>query len=214
MVLASVNDLAASEVTLTLPRLGRAVAEVRLNAGPGALTVDQAVTLAIAGSSWTMAVTRSGDDRGRLRVLLVAGAGKLHQPVKAKYYEGIPPATVARDLLADVGETPGQIDLPGNLQAWIRRAGPAHEALTALLALYPKRAWRVQPDGSIWIGEETWPDGPAVTVLDERPAAGSYLLSLAPDLQPGMTIPGIGRIGRVVHRIGQQLRTEVWTDGR
>jgi hypothetical protein len=92
---------------------------------------------------------------------------------------------------------------------------PGGAALTAL-ATELEAAWRVLPNGHVWIGAERWPDADAAdaVLLGEWPAEGRALLGVdEPRLAPGTILQG-KHVGRVIHRIhSNHVRTEVFFDG-
>jgi hypothetical protein len=155
--------------------------------------------------------------RGWWRMRCEMGAGRMAKNLPSRYYEGIPAATVARDLLTEAGEAIESIDLPGTLPRYVRRAAPAHEQLAALLA-GTGRIWRVMPNGKIWIGVDSFPSKGPLEVVRAYPEAQRYTLNLTPELLPGVRLTGyidgveqpLGRVERVVHRVGERLHTEVW----
>lgn len=209
------NGLAVVVGTLTIPRLGRAVAELRLSAAADKAPIKAGDKVQLTfedGTTYQMSAERAGADRGLWRVRLVGGAGGLSKVVKPKYYQGIPAATALKDLLTEAGEEAGAVDLPGSLNYWTRRQGPAGEAIRALFLKFPTRAWRIEKDGKLWAGVEAWPAGPEVSVIAHDAIAGSYMLRSEPTLTPGVECEAIGKVGRVLHRIGEKVRTEAWIE--
>lgn len=210
MALLTAGGAPAVQADITLPLVGVPVASVEVVADepyrPG-----QQVDLAFAeGPTLRMTAVRSGLERGRVTAFLAGGGGGMGKAVAARYYQGIPARLAVLDLLREVGEVPGQIDLPDTLTRWVRPAGPAAVALQDLMTAYPDRHWRILPDGTLWIGQETWPAGSDLQILEYHPADGWYLFDLALDLLPGMQAD-VGRVVRVVHRVRERSRTEVWT---
>jgi hypothetical protein len=213
MAFCKLNDFAVIAGAITLPLVGRPTAEMRIDApaGEGAPVAGDAVTVKFEdGTTYKMAVARAGDDNGLTRVLLVGGAGGLGKPIKPRFYGPIPTNVVMGDIITDAGETAGQLDLPGKLPMWTRTEGPAVTAIQALFLQLDGRSWRILADGTVWAGVEAWPAGPPVQVLEQRSAAGAYVLEAVPSLVPGVTLAELGQVVRVVHTIGPQLRAEAW----
>lgn len=207
------NGIAVVDGALSLPAVGRAVAELRLAspAAEEAIRKGGAVTLTFQdGTTYEMGCLRAGEERGLLRVRLAAGKGKLGAVIPPKFYEGAPATVVFKDVLSEAGELAGDLDLPGTLPAWARREGPAFEAIRAFFIEYPTRAWRVMPDGRVWAGVPTWEAGPEVRIVERDPGRARYVLGHLPSLQPGVTLEGIGQVDRVIQHIGKRLRTEVY----
>ncbi len=99
------------------------------------------------------------------------------------------------------------------LPRWVRTAGPAGNALSALLSRTPGAAWRVLPDGTVWAGVDEWPASDADYALLEDDASERRLV-LASDelLTPGVTLDG-RRLSHLVHTVtASSSRTECWLE--
>lgn len=204
-----------TEGLIEVPKVGRAVADLRLSAAlaEAPFAVGDPVTVAFEdGTEYAMTCQRAGDRNGLLTVRLVGGAGKLGKDVKAKFYgNDIAHADVFKDLLREAGETAGAIDLPGSLKYWSRHAGTGFEALRALMLEAPKRIWRVDRAGAVNVFVPAAVAGPDVTLIEAFPASNRFILAVAPTLEPLQTIAQ-GEVDRVIHRIDAgKLRTEAWT---
>lgn len=203
-----------TEGLIEVPKTGRAIADLRLAtaAGDAPINIGDAVTLAFEdGTEYAMACVRAGDRNGLWAVRLVGGVGGLGKDVKAKFYgNDVAFGDVFKDALREVGETAGDVDLPGSLKFWSRHAGTAFEAIRALLIESPKRTWRVGRDGKVNVFIPAASAGPAVELVEAFPASNRYMLNVAPTLEPYQTIQ-FGEVDRVIHRIdGGKLRTEAW----
>lgn len=213
MAYAALDDLPVGRGVLILPRQGRGHAVLTLatpTSGPG---VGDAVQLDLDGQPFSLTVTAAGSFRGAWQVRAVLGNDKLGVLVPAKFYQSIPRATIIRDLLTTAGETPGSIDLPGTATQYVRRAGPAREALAAALS-GQDRAWRFQPGGSLDVlPDASTPYGGDATVVGEDPAGRTVDLLPLVDLLPGhaLTLSSGAEVvvERVVQHIGARLVTEV-----
>jgi hypothetical protein len=206
--------------TIPIPLNGRLTADLKLAITSAPPAAGKQVTLTFeGGQAYKCTVERSGPQGGFQAVRLVGGSGGLSKQVPSRYYQGIPAATVIKDLLGECGEAVGDIDLPSTLAFWVRPEGPAHEALRALMMRYPERIWQVAPNGKVNILVPTWPDYPGeLNIETEQPAAGSYLAGADPRLTPGVRLNmrrGIEklakRVTRVTHLIGRHLRVEIGT---
>lgn len=219
MSLLNANGVPVSQAYISLPRVGRGVADLVLVSDSGPRTGDAVELVWQTGEKFRMACVFAERSRGWWRMRCEMGAGGLGRVLPSRYYEGIPAATVARDILTEAGEKPGDIDLPGVLPRYVRRAAPAYQQLAALLE-GTGRIWRVTPEGEVWIGVDTFPPTQPYEVLQARREMRAYVLGLAPELLPGLALRGyvdrqdepeaLGRVDRVVHRVGRELRTEVW----
>jgi hypothetical protein len=78
------------------------------------------------------------------------------------------------------------------LASWTRAAGTVGTAIAAL-AEHIGGTWRVLPDGTVWLGTETWPASKArkPLILDEDTATGRLYMAPEPlNLLPGTTLDG------------------------
>lgn len=209
------NGHDVTEGLIEIPKIGRAVADLRIAtpASESPIAVGDAVTLTFEdGTEFKMACARAGDLKGTWQVRLVGGAGKMGNAVKAKFYSEIESADFLKDVLREVGEEAGTIDLPGQLKFWSRLEGTGFSALQALMLNHPKRIWRIGRDGKLTAFIPAATTGPDVTLVEALPASNRYILAVAPTLEPLQTIE-FGDVDRVVHRIsGGKLRTEAWIE--
>lgn len=206
---------AGAPSTITAPLTGRPWADVTLAQTAVPWKPGDQVQVAVQdGPTYAMSVERVGPHGGFARVKLVGGTGGLSREVSAKYYRDIPASTVARELLEECGEAVGEINLPGKLPTWVRAAGPAHEALRALMMRYPERVWQVTPGGKVQIGVPGWPehDDP-LSVESEDAAAGVFVTAFSPKVQPGLHVTltrGAEEIGKRVTRVTHLVEGPSW----
>lgn len=159
------------------------------------------------------------DGTGVCRVVVVGGKGNLGvlELPPRDHVAGVAPVTaglVARGIADAAGEVLAEgVEAALEqrpLERWTRVRGTGVEALEQLVAELGL-TWRVLDDGTIWIGEESWPAGDvAVDRLDEVGDDGA--IDAAPDgaqLRPG-TVLFDRRIRRVTYRIeASALRAEL-----
>lgn len=204
----TVNDLPATRVSLLLPRVGVWSADVEVDSDE-ALT--GAVTLSIQGRTWRGVVLRGAVYEGTWRGRLVGGAGGLTRSVEAVAQRGSTLALALADVLRAAGETLAATsgDLSAVAPLWHRFAAPAADAV-ADVARAAGYAWRFLPDGTLWMGAETWPtvaptDPPEV--ISETPEVGRVVLfgDAAYDVAPGVTLSlpdrDPVRVGCVEHQV-------------
>ena len=197
---------------LTMPRVGAWHTEVETETTE---TLNGSVELELDGVLFRATVVRSGVHAGRGRAKLVGGAGGLSKDLLAKDYVSPKVRHILDDLMTATGETLAAVEasvLDQVLPHWHRSEGRASWALQALVDKLGV-VWRVLADGTVWLGEETWPaDTEERIVLDEDWGAGIITLAPeAPDLRPGITFDG-HKIEQVVHTLTPKaLRTELWT---
>jgi hypothetical protein len=210
------NDVAVLEGTLTLPRLGAWHADLVLD---GPLTTRDAATVRSADGGLVLrgSVVRGGGFQERGGVRIVGGQRGLAREVAPRFYRGVPARVPIGDLLRDCGE---RLSTATDLQRldvvlprWVRLRGPASTALAHLLDA-TSAAWRVLPDGTLWIGAEAWPVIDLDTeVFDDDPADDRMELAfdqIPPTLRPGTTFLG-RHVGTVEHIVAAaRVRTLVW----
>ncbi len=202
------------------PRTGAWHAEVRVDTADevvGSVVLDlDAGRLTLNGT-----VRRGGNwqDTGHLRI--VGGAGGLGRLATPKHYTSASVRTVLADLLSNAGEklssTASGATLGRSLEAWTTAALPVGRLISRLLqSADPNATWRVLPDGTVWVGVETWPDSgleeDEFQTLAESPASSQATLGAeVPLLMPGTTL-GARKVSYVEHQIGVETRTECWFD--
>jgi len=196
---------AVTHLSLLIPRVGQWTADVTLDvdAGPTA-----ACTLSLDGRAYQGHVVRGAAYAGAWRGRIV-GSVALLGTAPATALQGATLALVLRDLVGAVGITLSADTGPLDAVAprWHRHEGSASAAV-ADIARAAGYAWRVRPDGTLWLGSDTWstvtPASP-VDVLDELPEAGRITLAGDTlDIAPGTTLALRGRdpvrVGCVEHR--------------
>ncbi len=196
---------AVTALSLLCPRVGQWTADVTLDADAGP---SGACSLSLDGRVYTGHVVRGAVYAGAWRGRIVGSAG-LIADAPATALQGATLALVLRDLAGAVGITLAADTGPLDAVAprWHRHTGPASQAV-ADIARAAGYAWRVRPDGTLWLGVDTWstvtPASP-VDVLDELPEVGRITLAGDTlDIAPGQTLALRGRdpvrVGCVEHR--------------
>lgn len=203
------------EAEITLPRVSEWRATLETDSD---VPLSGAVTIEIDGVAFigTVVPGRSGLDGGTARARVVGGRGGLSKQLPAKNYTAnVRASTVLADLLLESGEVlSSTVDaalLGTTLGRWERLQGTAKAGIQ-VLADHLGAVWRVLPDGSIWVGVDTYPDVSTEHVLeDEDWTAGILTIAPeAPDLVPGVTFLGM-TVDLVVHRVhNRELHTEVF----
>ena len=193
-----------------MPRVGAWTADLHLE--PTAV-VDGQVEVAITGGERLVGQVLSGDvAHGRLVTALIGGAGGLSADAIPRHYVGATVRTVLADLMRASGErlsptiTTGVLNQP--LAAWTVLRMTVGEQLDQLVAfgLPTGIVWRILPDGTVWVGAETWSASKVKEwrELERRPRERRLELGLdAPALLPGTQL-GDDQIDYVEHRIDAQ----------
>jgi hypothetical protein len=217
----TLNGHSALHASVYLPRNGVWQADLRVDSiedivGAVVLDVDEGRLIlrgtVVQGGLW--------QDTGSFRVL--GGAGGLRLIAKPKHYTSASLRVVLSDLLAGAGERLSVSSDPDLLKrqvtAWTTVALPTGRLITQLLASTGAASWRVLPDGTVWVGQESWPDSGLTAddfqVLAEDPSRAEAILGVeTPLLMPGTTLGG-RRVSYVEHRFGQpETRISVWFEG-
>ena len=215
----TINGTAVLEGTISLPRNGVWIADlVTGDIGPaltGAVTIQVGASLTLKGT-----IVRGGPYQGRRTFRIVGGAGGLSHVVTGRWYAGAPLSLPVRDLLTESGEalsTTADAALLSTTQTpgWCRTMGAASDALSRL-ANDAGATWRVLPDGTVWIGTDTWAEAPImrdVMQFEDRKALGRVsIVSEAPTVLPGMSFRGqrVSYVELAVHE--DQIRIELFVD--
>lgn len=167
MALVTVNGFDAIETRITTPRIGAWHVDVLVagDAPDPAPQLAGAATISVNDGALALkgTVMRSGVFADTSHVRIVAGAGGLGLSAKPKHYFGTSVRIVLGDLLSNAGEklssTADQSVLAIGLDAWTTGAVPVGTAISLLLAAAaPGLVWRMLPDGTLWVGRESWPD--------------------------------------------------------
>lgn len=183
--------------TINLPRIGAWTADLVV-ASPNPMTGRVDLQLA-NGLTLKGTVARGGVLEKLFRARIVAGANGLRSFVRPKHYTAPTLRVVLTDLLGDVGETLSSTAdrqvLNHQFEHWTTIKMPAARAIRcAIERAGADIVWRHLPDGTFWVGRETWPES-TVTDFTEpdgaTPEAGVIELSMvAPGLLPGTAIGG------------------------
>jgi hypothetical protein len=199
MSFATLNGRPILTGRITLPRSGVWVANLTLD-GPDAASSGQVAVQVGKQLTLSGTIVRSGTFAGKATMLVVGGKGKLRTPLPGKDHLGAPLSVVLGDLCTEAGETlsptcDADVLALVATPSWVRAGGPAADALGRVLAdAGSDIVWRVRPDGSVWVGRETWPASKGmadVVVLEHDHGDGRIVLvTEAPELLPGMTFRG------------------------
>lgn len=203
---------------LTLPLRGVWYADVQVEAEEADLgDLLEDVTLDFGAIRFVGRTRRGGHYHGRVELEVAGGGGGMETVLEPRYYTDATAGLILRDLAREAGETLAtDLDAAVSgaaLARWTRARGRAGDAVAELGRALAK-AWRIRPDGSLWMGDEAWPDAELEhEVLVDEPARERQSLGVdAPTLLPG-TLLGGRRVSHVVHVIAPgAYRTEVWYD--
>jgi hypothetical protein len=224
MALAELNGLPVIRGSIHMPQLGAWTADLVLdtpNDVIGAATLVLDGGLSLAGFA-----ARSGQFQATEYVRLIGGAGGLTKQARIQHYRNTTVRAVVSDLVRAAGETlssTAEVATLGlQLLAWTQWAQPVGAALTSIAS--DRRnggavAWRVLPDGTIWIGRETWPDAGLRAPADYQelvalPSEGWVDLGFeVPRIAPGVSLEG-RRVSFVQHSFdAESVRTKAWVAG-
>jgi hypothetical protein len=180
---------------------------------PDALTGQVTIVVNDGALTFVGTAVRTGvfSDTGHVRV--IAGSGGLSTVATPRSYAGPTVAGVLADLLADAGETLSPTADAGvlaqELDAWTTGARPVADLISLLLSAgSPGAVWRSLPDGTIWVGNETWPDAGVSSspyqIFEDSAETNSMVVGCdAPFLLPGTTFEG-RKVGYVEDSVGQE----------
>ncbi len=218
MGFASVNDAPIVRGEWTLPRVGLWHANIELdtdNAPRGE------VTMRWGNEAWVGTIRRSACDSGSCRVLIVGGVGDLGMETKAQGFRDAKVSAILDHILGAAGQTRSMRVDKGLLERkmpWFavlkQSAGRALVHVSQSLDL----SWRLEADGSLWVGEETWPEAEIneddLDLIASHGASGTiHLRMLRPAIWPGTTWQG-ARVSRVEHHMDAgDISSRVYLEG-
>lgn len=212
---AAIGDKRIVEARIVMPRIGVWHADLTVDAAE-AIAGKQAISIADS-VRLDGAVLRSGVIGGRVTLRMVGGAGTMGAMLKPKFYRGVTARIVLSDIAREAGEALSSRISPSLLSRmlpkWVRLAGSASEALLVLTKTLGV-GWRIEGDGSLWVGEETWPPFDIEhDVIGGNSSDGVHEVAMvAPALTPGVTFRK-HRVSAVEHALsGGKVRSRYWTE--
>lgn len=215
----TVNDFLGVDLRLCLPRVGAWHADVSVDVAGQSADFSGALSLNIDGNTFTGTRRRGGTTADVAVMRLVGGAGGLATMATPKSYSSVTPQVVINDLLSAAGETlSGTVDPSLLGVAWSSWSTPAWPTGAVLAELVSKLGtdviWRVQPDGTVWLGRESWPTvkpSCLVTQIDDRLGKATLHLFDGALVLPGTVFNGVNIDNAVVTTFeGGRLNEEVW----
>lgn len=224
--LSTANGHSVLEATVYLPRAGVWHADLVVDTQTPA-DVTGAIALSLLDGQLVLEGTSYRPPllwRGLTRLRMVAGAAGLGTLLPAQGYADSPASVIVSDILrgavgpAGASETLAATSMSlATRMRWCRLAGERYSAGAALRAIVLELGadvvWRSLPDGTIWIGTETWPASTFTDfeIMDAHPEDSRLeLVTGTPGLLPGTTLllgddetlpGGGGNVGRVVYRL-------------
>lgn len=228
MALVTANGVAVISGTVVLPLTGAWIADLHIDQVDGTgFAAGTQVTIATGnlGLVGVVQPSRTGDFLDAVHVRVIGGAGGLGKTATARAFvqPGAFVSDVVNGLIADSGEklsvTTDQAFLTLNLAAWSTTPKPVAQCLQILIDIINRQQgtaynWRILADGTLWIGQESWPSASGTfDTIRWDPADASWDLGVeSPFIMPGTTLTTVGQVGRVEHRIeAKKIRQFVWT---
>jgi len=184
-----------------------------------------AVTLELEDGLQTFVGTvfRGGLEQGRWIGRVVGGAGGLRTPVAAKYYLDVSLGEVLQDLATASSETistSSDVAITQHQRArWWRSQGKVAEAITMLIETLnrsegdPGYIWRVQRDGTIFLGVDTFATLELQNEeLGRKPSLDEVVIAplLGASLRPGVTFNAQPIDYVLTDLVSESLRQRYW----
>lgn len=184
-----------------------------------ALKVTGAVEIVLGETTLRGVATADADRGSKVTVRVVGGAGGLKADVAPRAYIGTTLGTLLVDALAagkeTLSSTSSSAATGAPIQRWTRVSDSVGGTLYRLLRSTPY-TWRTLPDGTVWVGEDTWPEVvPDAHVEAEVPTEKRLTLSLESiAVLPGQTYGG-RRISSATYTLDERrLRADLsYSDG-
>lgn len=227
MALVTANDVAVIEGTIVRPSVGVWTSDLKLDqlgTAPTGFEPGTKVTIAAEGGYSIKGVVdpnRGGSFLDSVHVRIVGGAGGMSKLATPRAFgAGAFVRDVVNGLVSDAGETLSATTDAGllatSIGGWSVMGHTVGWNLRALLRIVaPSMSWRILPDGTLWIGAESWTSATGTfDAIDQDPADGSYVLGVeAPFVTPGTNIADLGHVNRCIDVItAGRLRTHVYVD--
>lgn len=220
MSLISLNGNDLSSLRLRLPLYGAWTAEV-VHGDPEAIPATGTPAVVTLESQVFVGTVVRVSNLGDMSwdTLIVGGAGGLARVLPPTQFVGPSVGLVLQQALFEAGETADPlIDaalLARLLPSWRRPQRTLGRELDAIVqSLGGETTWRVNPEGQIWIGTDTWSDAQVDDYDVMRWDANAGLITIAaedPTVLPGQVWPDLGRIGTVVQLVqAQRTRTDLY----
>lgn len=216
---ATVNGLAIVSANVTRPRVGNWSAELVVDVETAAqLAVGAAASIALGDLTFNGTVTRGGAYAQKVSVRVVGGKNGLGKDCQPRFYRGTPLSQPLADVLKDAGESLSADAQPTVLQAqldvWTTLQRRCSSELASLCtAAGADVVWRVQPDGSVYVGQDGFAPSQLqdFVLVDSTPLEGSQLIAAeSPDVHPGESFNGF-KVSDVEHLVDAGgSRVKLW----
>ncbi len=213
----TVNDSAALEARISMPRLGSWTADVVVDTDG---VLKGVCLLQFGGVGLRGHVVRANQYRGKCHAVITGGRGGLRNVTRPKAYNDVPLRVPLTDMLIGCGELLSErsdADVVGaQLRWWTSMAQPVGRSLSALIQAAPDAIWRVLPNGDVWVGKETWQTAELdFDLVAEDPLADrTVIFSEVPSILPGMSFR-TRHVSMVEHSLtAAGIRTSVWYEAR
>ncbi len=209
-----VNGTPVIRGTVRLQRVGLWIADLSVDQGS---QISGKVQISIDGGlSLHGTAARTGVFMESAILRVVAGAGGFAKMVPPKFYRGIPAKQIFDDILRAGGESLSAASDGAPLSRQIdycqieEPVGDAFAALCDQLGII----WRARPDGTIWVGRESWPEvkAPGESISQDPHTLSETWGVEAPALLPGSVVGG-RKVSAVEHQMTDAvIRTVVFYD--
>jgi hypothetical protein len=215
----TLNGFDGVDLRMCLPRVGVWHADISVDIADQSYDFSGSLTLNVDGNDFTCARRRGGTTADVAVMRLVGGAGGLATQATPKSYSAVTPQVILNDLFQAAGEALSSTVDPSLLSVgWSSWSTPAWPTAVVLGELVSKLGadvlWRIQPDGTVWIGRESWPTvKPSVVVTQVDDRLGKAMLHLLDGalVMPGTIWNGVNVDNAIVTSFdGDRLNEEVW----
>ena len=187
-----------------LPRVGVGSGDLVVNSevdisGPVKIATDDG-SFELVGTAF-----RHGEYVQHLKIHWIAGADGMNTSLAPKGYNGYTLGRILADTLSAVGERMSDA-IDARLLAiykkhWQRLAQTAKAQVIEIMRSAGVDSWRILPDGSLWMGTETWPAVPTsdqwVQMNWNRAENWALIGSENPFLLPGVSLPMDDEMGHI-----------------
>lgn len=212
--LITVNGVGVSSATIHLPRLGVWHADIYIDQNKKLMSGR--ATIQFGTQQFIGFFTQIGlDIANRLKARVVGGNGAFSTLLKPKGYNSVQLQIPLLDAINDSKEvglssTSERNILNIQLETWSRMQVTGGSVIASLIksiqnSQTAQPVWRVLPDGTTWVGFESWPTVtlPNATLVGSEPEKGRVQIATSdPVILPGQTFsyspPGQGTVNQQV----------------
>ena len=154
---ASLNNICIHKLSINLPYTGIWIGEFFIT---NEIDIENNVLIKIGKTNWYGKVLESAVYGGMVRLKVSGSKNGMSGIVQAKHYKSLKLNILCTQILNEMGErmatTVNLNDLSFEPAHYVRFSGGCAATLNQVCTRFGLN-WRTLPNGTVWIGKETWP---------------------------------------------------------